>query len=126
MPIGGDDAAGGRAVRPGTKLIRDLLADRIPEEALSVVSSTDEHRTRLADKTREEVDEIVSSSYIDPAEYADALESLMALAQLSGVSWAEVERVRLRKLGERGGFALGLVYDPSLDPTRSDAPQQPV
>jgi predicted house-cleaning noncanonical NTP pyrophosphatase (MazG superfamily) len=121
----GGDAARHDA-RPGTKLIRDLLAARIPDAALSFVSSTDEHRTRLADKTREEVDEIVSSSFVDTAEYADALESLMALARISGVAWDEVERVRIRKREERGGFDLGLVYDPTLDHTRSDTPQQPV
>lgn len=106
------------AARGDTKLIRDGLAARIPSEALSTVADAGEHSERLADKIHEEVDEIVASDYRDPAEYADALEGLMALAGIAGVAWDEVERVRLAKKAERGGFERGLVYDPALDPTR--------
>lgn len=105
------------------KIVRDLLCDRIPAAALSYAADLDAHRVMLAEKSAEEMDEIRASGYVDPSEYADALEILVSLAELSGVDWAEVERVRIAKRASRGAFLSGLVYDPEWDPER---PQQAV
>lgn len=99
------------------KLIRDLLADRIPLEALSRVGSVREHQDLLARKVGEELGEIVDSEYLDIREYADTLEAIMALAEVSGVSWVDVEKERLAKAAERGGFLGGVVYHEERDPT---------
>ena len=110
--------AGGRR-----KIVRDLLADRIPAAALTQAADLESHRDMLADKSAEEMAEIRASAYVDPSEYADALEVLVSLAELSGVDWSEVERIRIAKRTSRGAFLSGLVYDPALDPER---PQQAV
>lgn len=72
--------AGGRR-----KIVRDLLADRIPAAALTQAADLESHRDMLADKSAEEMAEIRASAYVDPSEYADALEVLVSLAELSGV-----------------------------------------
>lgn len=45
-------------------------------------------------------------------EAADVIEVLVTLAIQHGVSWDSIMERRLQKLGERGGFMTGLVYDP--------------
>lgn len=107
-------------MKPYPKLIRDLLVDRIPIEAISETRSPREHQDLLCAKIGEEVREIVDSEYLDAREYADTLEALMTLAKVSGVSWVDVEKQRLEKAAERGGFLGGFIYHPERDPTRQE------
>lgn len=85
-----------------------LVRDRIPgiivaagDVAVTRVLEGDEYRQALIAKLREECDEFI----IDPSvgELADVLEVVRALASLIA-SPGELERVRLQKLAERGGF----------------------
>ncbi|QAY80123.1 hypothetical protein [Sphingosinicella sp. BN140058] len=92
------------------KLVRDRLATRIPMDQLRFVKNTDEHLALLREKLCEEGDEIAASSYADPVEYADALQTLMDMAETAGIPWETIEQARLGKLADRGGFLGGLVY----------------
>jgi predicted house-cleaning noncanonical NTP pyrophosphatase (MazG superfamily) len=44
-------------------------------------------------------------------ELADCLEVLLALAEDAGIPWGAVEAARRAKHRERGGFALGRLYE---------------
>ncbi len=57
-------------------------------------------------KLQEEVREYLDSSSIE--EMADILEVLHGIAFHKGISWEEVETVRIRKRDERGGFEQGI------------------
>lgn len=93
------------------KLVRDLVPTRAAEHG-------DEMRTRAAGpgelpgllraKLREEVDEYLVMD--DPAELADVLEVVYALALGHGLSPAALERLRLAKRADRGGFTARLVW----------------
>jgi predicted house-cleaning noncanonical NTP pyrophosphatase (MazG superfamily)/8-oxo-dGTP pyrophosphatase MutT (NUDIX family) len=86
-----------------------LVRDRIPEIIESAGGSP---RTRIAQdgeylaflraKLYEEAGEYVSGR--DPAELADLLEVVRALAAAHGIGPAELERMRAAKAAERGGF----------------------
>ncbi|HEX2312854.1 MAG TPA: NUDIX domain-containing protein [Thermomonospora sp.] len=86
-----------------------LVRDRIPE----IIEAAGGHpETRTADeaeylaalraKLYEEAGEYVADG--DPAELADVLEVVRALASAHGMDPAELERLRAEKAAERGGF----------------------
>jgi predicted house-cleaning noncanonical NTP pyrophosphatase (MazG superfamily)/8-oxo-dGTP pyrophosphatase MutT (NUDIX family) len=86
-----------------------LVRDRIPE---IIEAAGGRPRTRIAEdgeylaflraKLYEEAGEYVSGR--DPAELADLLEVVRALAAAHGIEPAELERMRAVKAAERGGF----------------------
>lgn len=86
-----------------------LVRDRIPEiiknagkiAEYEVLSQAD-YAKMLEKKLDEETAEFHSSN--DVEELADILEVLYALAESSGCSADELERLRARKAQERGGF----------------------
>ncbi|MEV5573466.1 nucleoside triphosphate pyrophosphohydrolase [Spirillospora sp. NPDC052269] len=90
----------------GEKLVRDRIpeiirrAGRTPDVR---TATADEYAVLLRAKLREEVDEYLADD--DPAELADVLEVLHALAAVHGMSSADLEEARAAKAGERGGFA---------------------
>lgn len=45
-------------------------------------------------------------------EAADLLEVIITIASRHGVDYTDIERKRVAKLSERGGFLRGMVYDP--------------
>ncbi|MGP4029112.1 hypothetical protein [Actinomadura sp. 3N407] len=98
--------AGGRA----EKLVRDRIpeivraAGRLPEIR---VAAPEEHGALLRAKLYEEAGEYVASG--DPAELADLLEVVHALAALHGITPGELEERRSAKAAERGGFSGRLV-----------------
>lgn len=97
-----------------TKLVRDLLSDRIPAVQLSRCDPEDLNKLLVA-KLDEEIQELGETGFSDPAEFGDVIEVLLALAAQAGVSPADIEAARISKLDERGGFALGLVWNPDIE-----------
>lgn len=86
-----------------------LVRDRIPDIAARRGARPDtrtageaEYAALLSAKLYEEAGEYVSAG--DPAELADLLEVVRALARTHGVDPAELERLRAAKAAERGGF----------------------
>ena len=99
------EARGGPGEAMPGKLVRDFIPDLIRARGGSpVVRVLDEPAYRLAllEKLREEVDEFLASGHFE--ELADIVEVVLAVAELSGASHDELERLRLRKRAERGGF----------------------
>ncbi|ACY97475.1 MULTISPECIES: NUDIX domain-containing protein [Thermomonospora] len=86
-----------------------LVRDRIPEIIESAggrpqtrIADDGEYRALLRAKLYEEAGEYASGQ--DPAELADVLEVVRALAAAHGIDAAELERMRAAKAAERGAF----------------------
>ena len=86
-----------------------LVRDRIPEiiekggkSCSTTILNDTEYMTLLDEKLNEELAEYQESKSME--ELADLLEVIRAVASARGSSMAEVERIRLRKAAERGGF----------------------
>jgi predicted house-cleaning noncanonical NTP pyrophosphatase (MazG superfamily) len=94
------------------KLVRDKIPQIIRSKGLEPViymASSEEYGTRLRDKLREEVEEFIASDN-DPEELADVLEVLCALAERAGTDRAQLEKLRMAKAEERGGFADRVIW----------------
>ena len=92
------------------KLVRDRIPDIIREngESPTVRSATEkEMDLLLREKLVEESSEYLSSGSIE--EIADVLEVVHEILSRRGVSFEDVERIRLQKKRHRGGFEKGLV-----------------
>lgn len=92
------------------KLIRDLLAQRIPPDQLRIETDPAKVTVALSEKLDEEVAELKASDFEDAGEYADVIEVLYAMAARKGLSIHEIEAVRIAKRSERGGFERGLMF----------------
>jgi predicted house-cleaning noncanonical NTP pyrophosphatase (MazG superfamily) len=104
--------AAGRAVMSQGKLVRDKIPQIIRSKGLEpviYVASADEYSIRLRDKLREEVEEFIASDN-DPEELADVLEVLYALAERAGTDREQLEKLRMAKAEERGGFADRIIW----------------
>ena len=91
------------------KLVRDKIPDvirRAGKQPVTDVLSHEDMAGALDRKLQEEVREYLDSSSIE--EMADILEVLHGIAFNKGISWEEVEAVRVRKRDERGGFEQGI------------------
>ncbi len=94
------------------KLVRDKIPQIIRSkglEPLIYTADSDEYDTRLRDKLREEVEEFIASDS-DPEELADVLEVLYALAERAGTDPRQLEKLRMAKAEERGGFADRIIW----------------
>ncbi|MBR5242923.1 MAG: nucleoside triphosphate pyrophosphohydrolase [Thermoguttaceae bacterium] len=96
-----------------TTTFNKLVRDRIPEiieragKRATVETLSDADFLAAVDaKLQEELDEYLASG--DTTELADLLETLYAAASARGVGVDELERIRLKKREERGGFELKL------------------
>jgi len=88
------------------KLVRDNIPAIISERGEKPVTrtlDTDEYRRELRQKLQEEVAEFGATGRTE--ELADVLEVVYALAAVEGISQAQLEEMRQRKLQERGGFS---------------------
>lgn len=93
------------------KLVRDRIPEIIRsagEQPMVRVAAPDEYRKLLRAKLVEEVEEFLESD--DPAELADVLEVLLALAAELDVDRERLEQMRAAKARERGGFAERVVW----------------
>lgn len=93
------------------KLVRDKIPQIIRDagvEPMTRVADPNEYRGLLRAKLVEEVDEFLDSE--DPAELADVLEVVLALALHLGVDRERLESLRATKASERGGFTAGIVW----------------
>ena len=88
------------------KLIRDKYKDIIPQDEL-IDGSTLDHDSKekfLYLKLLEEVDEIRTSEFNDPREYADVLEVLEAMANFHGVDLVDILTAKADKVQKFGKF----------------------
>ena len=91
------------------KLVRDKIPEVIRQAGKQPVTGILPHEAMAAAldrKLQEEVQEYLESSSAE--EMADILEVLHGIAYHKGISWDEVESVRIRKRDERGGFDKGI------------------
>jgi len=91
------------------KLVRDKIPQIIGAEGKafrSRILGEEEYRTELQTKLREESSEYFQANNPQDAleELADMLEVIRALAAAHGASWEQLEAIRARKAGKRGGF----------------------
>jgi predicted house-cleaning noncanonical NTP pyrophosphatase (MazG superfamily) len=95
------------------KAIRDKIPEIIQKDGCSCnvkTLSDDDFLEHLEKKLSEEVTEYQNDK--NPEELADILEVIYRIAQLKGVSKEELEKIRIKKSKERGGFEknLFLIY----------------
>jgi predicted house-cleaning noncanonical NTP pyrophosphatase (MazG superfamily) len=90
------------------------IRDRIPEiieksgKKCSIKKLSDkEFLPYIEQKIIEESDEYFSSRSVE--ELADLLEVIFRVAELKGTSFNELEKIRIKKQGERGNFSKNFV-----------------
>ena len=96
------------------KLIRDKIPDILKGKGVDfVVHSADdsEYKEKLREKLREEVGEFLKENTAD--ELADVLEIVYALCDDLGISREELEKIRKKKVKERGAFKKKIILDES-------------
>lgn len=92
------------------KLIRDHL--RKPERGdYCIMPDSAEHWVFLHAKLHEELAELALTDYQDPYEYGDAIEVLITMAKLKGVSFDDIIAAMDEKRERRGGFLGGVVLN---------------
>ena len=91
------------------KAIRDKIPEIIQKDGHSCnvkTLSDEEFLEQLEKKLSEEVTEYQNDKNLE--ELADILEVIYRIAQLKGVSKDELEKIRIKKSEERGGFEKNL------------------
>ncbi|WP_306659812.1 nucleoside triphosphate pyrophosphohydrolase [Bacillus sp. AFS017336] len=90
------------------KLVRDKIPNIITKSGSTYeteVLSEKEYIEKLNEKLNEELEEFYNATPEETVgEIADILEVLYAIAETKGISMEEIEKVRLQKKEERGGF----------------------
>ncbi len=93
-----------------------IVRDRIPEiieknggRAICRVVCPEEAVKGLEKKLSEELTEYLEEKSVE--ELADLLEVMHGLLLHRGISWDELERIRLQKREERGGFEQGICLE---------------
>jgi predicted house-cleaning noncanonical NTP pyrophosphatase (MazG superfamily) len=102
----------------GTRLVRDRALDNwvVPgaEHQVRPVHDHAEHLDLLRRKLLEEATEVAFEPGPGLAkELADLLEVAEALAGASGITWAQVVRIKAKRWDETGGFSRGMVWETS-------------
>ena len=97
------------------KLVRDripeIIAGKGKQATFHACADDAEYLARLVAKLREEVDEFDRDRNAE--ELADILEVVKALCVQLGLDPLEVEALRIKKEGERGGFEKRLILEKS-------------
>ena len=99
------------------KAIRDKIPEIIQKDGhtCNVQSLSDEKFIiEIEKKLSEEVTEYQNDK--NPEELADILEVVYRIAQLQGISKEELEKIRIKKLQERGGFEKNLFLTDTSQP----------
>lgn len=86
------------------KLIRDKYDAIIESDRLNIEVDPIKQHKFYADKIHEELDELITSEYLDISEYADLIETIYAMAKFKGIDLSTIESARIQKLEDRGGF----------------------
>ena len=100
------------------KTIRDKIPEIIQKDGQTCnvkTLSDEDFLVELEKKLSEEITEYQNDK--NPEELADILEVIYRIAQLKGVSKEELEKIRTKKLEERGGFEENLFL---IDTTKSN------
>jgi predicted house-cleaning noncanonical NTP pyrophosphatase (MazG superfamily) len=87
------------------KLVRDKIPQIIEEDGKTCeyhIAGSDEYRTRLYEKMREELDEFVDTPCYEEA--ADMYEVLRGICLSHALSMEVVENVAMEKRSKRGAF----------------------
>ena len=91
------------------KAIRDKIPEIIQKDGhtCNIQTLSDEKfLVEIEKKLSEEVAEYQNDK--NPEELADILEVISRIAQLKGISKEELEKIRIKKLQDRGGFEKNL------------------
>ena len=95
------------------KLIRDHIPEIIKKAGKNCetrrVKDRTERKRYLIEKLREEVHEYIESGKKD--ELADILEVIHCLTEIEGSNFAIIDKMRLKKKEDRGGFDRGIVLE---------------
>ena|SRR6056297_2277240 len=96
------------------KLVRDKIPEIISNDGknalISKLEDKNQLRERLLEKLFEEVEEYKED--YDLLEIADILEIIYALIEIvEGKSFEEIDKMRLEKKEERGGFEKGIILE---------------
>jgi len=98
------------------KVYNKLVRDKIPEiieadgkECKTRILLDDEYIAALESKLNEEVAEYQMDKSLE--EMADVLEVLQSICLARGYSLEELEKMRAKKLDERGGFSEKIVLE---------------
>jgi predicted house-cleaning noncanonical NTP pyrophosphatase (MazG superfamily) len=92
------------------KLVRDKIPQIIEASGRRAVVQTAGRETRmllLEEKLKEELEEYLKCRELE--ELADLLEVMHGVVDHAGLTWEELESLRLKKRQERGGFEEGIV-----------------
>jgi len=105
-----------------TKMIKydKLVRDRIPEiieadgkKALTRVLGIEETKNYLGLKLKEELEEYLTSNQVE--ELADLQEVIFALLECHGITRSEFEKIRLKKVKQRGAFSRKLLLEAVIE-----------
>ncbi|MBT6647707.1 MAG: nucleoside triphosphate pyrophosphohydrolase [Thaumarchaeota archaeon] len=99
------------------KAIRDKIPEIIQKDGhtCNIQTLSDEKfLVEIEKKLSEEVAEYQNDK--NPEELADILEVIYAIAQLKGISKEELEKIRIKKLQDRGGFEKNLFLIDTSEP----------
>jgi predicted house-cleaning noncanonical NTP pyrophosphatase (MazG superfamily) len=94
------------------KLVRDLIPARIERDGhipITHIADTEEYRLKLNDKLHEEATEFSEKPSLE--ELADLMEVVQAICVEYGWSLVDLEKTRLAKFEERGGFSERIILD---------------
>ena len=100
------------------KAIRDKIPEIIKKDGYTCnvkTLSNEDFLIEIEKKLSEEVTEYQNDK--NPEELADILEVIYRIAKLKGISKEELEKIRIKKVEERGGFEKNLFL---IDTTKSD------
>ncbi len=94
------------------KIVRDRIPEIIENSGKRAVCHIPEEREiieGLEAKLREELNEYLADHSLE--EMADLLEVMRGILYHRGVSWEDLERIRLKKYEKRGGFERGIYLE---------------
>lgn len=94
------------------KLVRDAIPEIIRARGTEPVirqASPEEYKEKLREKLQEEVGEYLESGSSE--ELADVLEVVYALGALAGHTPEDLEKLRVAKAAERGGFKKQIILE---------------
>ncbi|RZD41565.1 MAG: phosphoribosyl-ATP pyrophosphohydrolase [Thaumarchaeota archaeon] len=99
------------------KVIRDKIPEIIQKDGNDCniqILSDEKFLIEIEKKLSEELNEYQNDK--NPEELADILEVIYRIAQLKGVSKEELEKIRVKKLQDRGGFEKNLFLIDTSEP----------